>query len=132
MVQILRALSGLEEKETLQLFAPKKLSKSGSIFRYNSIVCVCKWRDKRDVLPISTKHSPELMNVTKKRGQTVLKPDIVVEYNKFIIGVDRHDQMLSYYTCDHKQDDAMVRKSRHSYLANDALFKTTKPTFYII
>lgn len=102
MVQILRALSGLEEKETLQLFAPKKLSKSGSIFRYNSIVCVCKWRDKRDVLPISTKHSPELMNVTKKRGQTLLKPEIVVEYNKFIIGVDRHDQMLSYYTCDHK------------------------------
>ncbi|KAI8440769.1 hypothetical protein MSG28_009098 [Choristoneura fumiferana] len=79
-----------------------KLRKGGSIFRYNSIVCVCKWRDKRDVLSISTKHSPELIPVTNKRGQMILKPEIVVEYNKFMSGVDRHDQMLSYYTCEHK------------------------------
>ncbi|KAL0811828.1 hypothetical protein ABMA28_009256 [Loxostege sticticalis] len=65
--------------------------KGGSIFRFNRAgSCVCKWKDQRDVLMISTK------------GQQILKPDMVIEYNKCMNRVDRHDQMMSYYTCEHK------------------------------
>ncbi|XP_028162999.1 piggyBac transposable element-derived protein 4-like [Ostrinia furnacalis] len=80
-----------------------KLKKGESIYRYNTHgVCVCKWHDKRDVLTISTKHTPELKAITNRRGQTILKPEIVIQYNNFMNGVDRQDQMLSYYTCEHK------------------------------
>lgn len=80
-----------------------KLNKGGSLYRYNrNGICVCKWRDQRDVLTISTTHSLELKPVANKRGQLILKPEMVIKYNQFMSGVDRHDQMLSYYTCEHK------------------------------
>ena len=49
------------------------------------------------MLTISNKHIIEMVSVPNKRGQLTTKPNIVRDYNNDISGVDRSDQMLSYY-----------------------------------
>ncbi|XP_028173396.1 piggyBac transposable element-derived protein 4-like [Ostrinia furnacalis] len=71
-----------------------------SVFLNN--VHIGKWRDKRYVLYISTEHDNEMMEVTNKRGQVLLKPSAIVHYDNFMSGVDLQDQMLSYYPCERK------------------------------
>ncbi|GBP03985.1 PiggyBac transposable element-derived protein 4 [Eumeta japonica] len=61
-----------------------------------------KWRDERYVLYISTEHDNEMLEVTNKRGQVLVKPSAIVHYNNFMSGVDLQDQMLSYYPCERK------------------------------
>ena len=61
-------------------------------------VIVCKWKDKRDVLIISNKHRVEMVEVSKRNGKVMMKPNIVRDYNDGMSGVDRSDQMLSYYS----------------------------------
>ena len=59
---------------------------------------MCKWKDKRDVLTISPAHIPEMVNVTNRRGREKLKPNLVKDYNAFMSGIDRSDQILSYHS----------------------------------
>ncbi|KAK9703402.1 Transposase IS4 [Popillia japonica] len=68
------------------------------IWRQNGPVTVCKWKDKRDVLTISNMHSVEMVEVSNRNGKVSMKPNIIRDYNKGMSGVDRSDQMLSYYT----------------------------------
>lgn len=79
-----------------------KLRKGESIFRKKKNVMVLKWKDKRDVLMITTLHGPGSEKTTNKRGAAQEKPSVVVDYNKHMSGVDRSDQMLSYYTTPRK------------------------------
>lgn len=60
-------------------------------------ITVMRWRDKRDVLVLSTKHSVRFQTVVKHRRQ-VSKPKIVVDYNKAKGAVDLSDQMTAYQT----------------------------------
>ena len=46
---------------------------------------------------MSNKQSVEMVPVTNKRGQLTTKPNTVRDYNNGMSGVDRFDQMLSYY-----------------------------------
>lgn len=54
-----------------------------------------KWKDKRDVYVLSTKHSVQFHNIAK-RGKTISKPRIVVDYNKVKGAVDLADQLAAY------------------------------------
>ncbi|CAG5017336.1 unnamed protein product [Parnassius apollo] len=56
-----------------------------------------KWKDKRDVLLLSTKHSVRFQNVGK-RNKVISKPKIVVDYNGAKGAVDMSDQMAAYST----------------------------------
>lgn len=48
---------------------------------------------------ISSIHTANLIETTNPRTkQTVKKPTCIVEYNKYMKGVDRADQYLSYYS----------------------------------
>ena len=47
----------------------KKLQKGEMIWRRAGTVSVCKWKDRRDVLTISSMHSVEMVEVKNKRGQ---------------------------------------------------------------
>ncbi|CAK9820225.1 PiggyBac transposable element-derived protein 4 [Anthophora quadrimaculata] len=51
---------------------------------------------KRIVRTISTIHSAEMVNVPRWSG-TITKPKPVTDYNKYMKGVDRADQHMSYY-----------------------------------
>ena len=78
-----------------------KCSKRGqSAFRRKGDVMVQVWKDKRLVRIISTIHDAKIVNTGRKDGKTNMemkKPYAVVQYNKFMKGIDRADQYLSYY-----------------------------------
>ncbi|KAE9526178.1 hypothetical protein AGLY_013809 [Aphis glycines] len=76
---------------------PKKKLKRGEIVsqRSSSNVLVLKWRDKRDLVMISSKHDSALTKL-KIRGKTVHKPTVVVDYNVGKTSIDLSDQMTSY------------------------------------
>lgn len=61
-------------------------------------VIVQKWRDKRDVLILSTKHANEMVTV-RRRGTEIQKPRNIVEYNKYKSYIDISDQLKAYNTC---------------------------------
>ncbi|KAF5282321.1 hypothetical protein FQR65_LT14375 [Abscondita terminalis] len=76
----------------------RKLKKGDAIWKRKGPVLVTKWKDKRDVRMISTKHKHIMTEIVGKRGGTKLKPDCVLDYNKHMSGIDRADQMLYYST----------------------------------
>lgn len=58
-------------------------------------ITMMKWKDKRDVYVLSTKHSVRFYHVNK-RGNVVSKPKIVVDYNRDKGAVDLADQLAAY------------------------------------
>ena len=73
--------------------------------RQNELVAL-KWKDKRDVLILSMKHTAALTSVSVRgrsgRRQTKQKPVAVDEYNHYMTGVDMSDQLLEYYRFNRK------------------------------
>ena len=72
-----------------------------SAFRRKGDVMVQVWKDKRLVRMISTIHDATVVSTGRKDRKTnmeIKKPYAVVQYNKFMKGVDRADQYLSYYS----------------------------------
>ena len=71
-------------------------------------VLALKWMDKRPVCMLSTIHGDEM--VTKRRRtrlaeggvEDINKPLVVAEYNTYMGGVDKADQLLSYYPFSHR------------------------------
>lgn len=73
-----------------------KLRRGEVIAQENSKgITVMKWKDKRDVLVLSTKHSDEMENITTKKG-VCCKPKIIIDYNKGKTAIDLSDQMSAY------------------------------------
>lgn len=56
------------------------------------MVTVTKWRDRRDIYCLSTKH----INNFEPMGGNYYKPKIIVDYNKGKSKIDLSDQMSSY------------------------------------
>ncbi|XP_050303772.1 piggyBac transposable element-derived protein 4-like [Anthonomus grandis grandis] len=84
-------------KETPEDVSKAKLKPGESIHRYGGNVCVGKWKDKREVLYISTEHENTLEEVLSRFGTNNIKPAPIVQYNKYMSGIDLQDQMQSYY-----------------------------------
>ena len=64
---------------------------------------VAIWRDKGklNVTPLSTGHPPFIGNVSRRTGAVVNVgscPEPIIEYNKYMGGVDLADQLRSYYS----------------------------------
>lgn len=38
--------------------------------------------------------------VTNKQGQVAMKPEAIAQYNKYMLVVERQDQMLAYCPCE--------------------------------
>jgi hypothetical protein len=78
-----------------------KMKKGDIVFVDNGKVMVVAWHDNRKVVCISTCHDDSMTVVrVRKRGggyDEVNKPVCVVDYNQNMSGVDRIDQMISYY-----------------------------------
>lgn len=74
----------------------KKLKRGEMVsLQSNTDVIVSKWKDKRDVLFLSTKSVPELQEVATRRG-VALKPSTILEYNAAKSFIDVSDQIASY------------------------------------
>jgi len=102
----------------------KRLKKGQSAFRRKGDIMMQAWKDKRLVQMISTVHEATIVNTGQKDRKTnmeIKKPYAVVQYNKFMKGVDRTDQYLGYYSLLRK---TAVKWSKKVvlYLLNCALF----------
>lgn len=79
----------------------EKMQKGEVAAKDNGTVCVVYWQDKRCVKTISTIHDASMgVESVRVRGGgrvNIAKPNMVISYNKYMSGVDRVDQMLSYY-----------------------------------
>jgi len=73
--------------------------------RRDHLLCL-KWKDTRDVLCSSTALKMTTTNVVevqcKNRVKTKSKPDAILDYNFNKTGVERNDQMISYYPLKRK------------------------------
>lgn len=76
---------------------PKKLQKNEHIVRYKAKLMVFKWRDKKDVLMLSSIHNDE-KTMIEKRGRKEDKPNVVLDYNKNMGGVDLGDGAMVAYS----------------------------------
>ena len=103
----------------------KELKKGNSCFRRKDGVLVQLWKDKRLVRMISTIHDSEHVHTGKKDRKTneeISKPNRVVQYNKYMKGVDRADQYFSYYSVVRKT--MKWSKNVVLFLLNCALFNS--------
>lgn len=79
-----------------------KLAKGQHVWRRKNNIYVSKWKDKRDVLAITTAYEPKLIEISNRYGQKKTKPLAIARYNDNMSGIDRADQMISYYSCPRK------------------------------
>lgn len=88
------------------VFKNKKLKKGDMIFRRKAHILACKWKSKRDVYALSSKHRATTSTAyTRAKGGALnetTKPDIIMDYNLNKVGVDRADQLYSYYPFERK------------------------------
>lgn len=78
----------------------QKLKKGELVFWRKQHLLAIKWRSTRDVYCLSTKHQATASDVSiRARGgrEEVTKPDVIIDYNMNKTGVDRVDQLSSYY-----------------------------------
>lgn len=70
----------------------KKYDPGKSVFLKSGNLTTVRWKDKRDVFVISTVHGNGVSE------EFPHKPEMIQSYNFNMNGVDRNDQLLSYYT----------------------------------
>lgn len=76
----------------------KKKQKGACVFRRNGPLLCFKWREKKDVLMLTTIHEAILVDSGKKDrdGNIIEKPEAVYYYCQRMGGVDLNDQLLNY------------------------------------
>ena len=70
---------------------------------------VLRWKDKKDVAMISNIHNPSMVEI-ERRGEPVLKPKVVYEYNFAMGGVDKVNQQLVDYPITRKRGKRYYKK----------------------
>lgn len=86
----------------------KKLKKGEVAAYQKGKMMVLRWKDKKEVTLLSTVHNSEMQTV-EKRGISVRKPKIVVDYNDTMGGVDRVDQHLADYPIPRKRGINIIK-----------------------
>ncbi|XP_061717571.1 piggyBac transposable element-derived protein 4-like [Cydia pomonella] len=89
-------------KDNPKEITQKKLKKNQHVWTRKNNVYVSKWVDKRPVLMITTCNHPKLIEVSNRFGVSSMKPEEVSQYNQFMSGIDRADQMVAYYSSPRK------------------------------
>ncbi|XP_046588357.1 piggyBac transposable element-derived protein 4-like [Neodiprion virginianus] len=75
-----------------------KLCKGEVAFKSTDKLLALKWMDKREVLMLSSYHSAEFIETKRndvKTGRPILKPTVVVDYNRVMGAVDKTDMILN-------------------------------------
>ena len=57
-----------------------------------------QWKDKRAVSILSTSGTCNMVQIRTRRGQLKHKPAVIQLYNEHMLGVDKTDQLASYYS----------------------------------
>ena len=89
----------------------KKLKKGEVVSAKCGKLVALKWKDKRDVALLTTKHSDQMQPVSRKGGlECINKPMCVIEYNKYMGGVDLKDQLLESFLLERKRTKVWYKK----------------------
>ncbi len=113
----------VHEKPKILIFYYESLGKTNSLK-------LIMWKDKRDVLMISTRPSRSVTVVnpskTNIQNERTMQPQVVLNYNKGRQGSDLSDQLSAYYTC--------LRRSIKWYrkVAFELIFRTAIVNSYLI
>ncbi|KAG8274398.1 hypothetical protein J6590_108268 [Homalodisca vitripennis] len=87
-----------KRKYNPQPIVSAKLSRGEMVTLQSDKNCIVgKWKDKRDVLFLTTKAVPVLTEVPSRRGP-IKKPSTILEYNTVKSYIDVSDQLASYAT----------------------------------
>jgi len=96
---------------------PKEKLKKGEVAAWQKGKMIAlKWKDKKDVCLMSTVHNAASSIVKTKGGQEILKPNLVLDYNHTMGGVDKADQELTYYPVMRKQQKRYYKKIFRHFL----------------
>jgi len=77
------------------------LKRGEMAFRRKRDILVQVWQSKKTVSLISTIHSSKMEeshNIDRNTREKIVKPNALIDYNKYMKGVDWADQYLSYYS----------------------------------
>lgn len=96
-------------KEMPPLMHTKKVPKGKIIGYQRGKLLALRWRDKKDIIMLSTVHNTETIAV-KKRNEERIKPVVVNDYNSTMGGVDRVDQHISDYPMTRKRGKVYYKK----------------------
>ncbi|CAI9533890.1 unnamed protein product [Staurois parvus] len=92
------------------MFGKNKL-KSGELVAWQKGKMIAlRWQDKKDVCLMSTIHNASTVMVQTKGGKNIQKPQVVMDYNKTMGGVDRADQAMTFYPAMRKQQRKYYKK----------------------
>nr|CAI5848324.1 unnamed protein product [Callosobruchus analis] len=118
----------------------RKLKKGDHFWCRRKQVYVSKWRDKRDVLVITTRNHPRLITTKNRYGKEMIKPEEIVAYNRHMSGIDRCDQMTSTYSTMRKtirwykklqpniEGRYLIRRHKHDNRRQENILQETAPT----
>ena len=88
-------------------FQAQKLKRGKVTSFQNGVITGMKWMDKRPVTVLSTIHDISMSTISRRNRlapggiETVQKPTMIVDYNTFMGGVDKADQLVTYYGFSH-------------------------------
>jgi len=75
------------------------LSNGQVVARRRGNVMVVKYKRRRDVLCMSSRHTGRLVTAGgRARRGAVKKPDLILDHDRFMASVDRNDEPLSFYS----------------------------------
>lgn len=92
----------INRKDNPKEVVEKKLKKGEHVWVRENKVYVSKWVDKRPIIMLTTRDHLRMTEIANRYGKMVKKPVEVATYNKFMSGVDRSDQIISYYSSPRK------------------------------
>ena len=93
----------MKNRRGLSKVFTRKLRPGEVLHRSRGKLLAIKWKDKRDVFVLSTADKAAMIETGQGRDERAggehqkLKPAAVLRYNRNKAGVDRADQMISYY-----------------------------------
>lgn len=92
----------------------KTLRKGEVAVGFRKKLMVLKWKDKREVCMLSSIHYASMKTVKDRKGGTKLKPQVSIDYNDAMGGVDLSDQyMITYSTARKRMKKYYQKIFRH-------------------
>lgn len=96
----------------------KQMKKRDIKVYHTSKLSFTAWKDKRIVTMLSTMHTPQLIATEKRHyltGDQIEKPNVVKDYNDYMGGVDKCDQLLGTYKCSRKSKKWYIKVYWHIF-----------------
>ena len=91
---------GLRKSRKENKVMKEKLMKNDVISWYKDKVIMAKFKNKRDVLFISSEAC--LKEYQNKKKQQIIKPIALHYYDEYMNRIDHKNQMLAYYSCSRR------------------------------